>query len=147
MGKKWSKMTKKFCLLCSISQESYIKWYSFVLHNCKMIVSMSVFHFSKFWFFWVVRRVKKQKIVQNDQNLSTVPYISGTTHHMILIFGTHKRIISPGFFSHFFQILIVGVNSGKRAKNDPWLPISSCPTLYLKNCRSYRQDFCYTGVK
>ena len=30
---------------------------------------------------------------------------------------------------------------GKRAKNDLKLPISVCFALYLRNCRSYHQDF------
>ena len=35
----------------------------------------------------------------------------------------------------------MGFAGGKRAKNDPKLPILVCFALYLRNCRSYHQDF------
>ena len=38
-GPKW----RKFCPSCSISQEPYIIWLSFVVHICKMIISPGVF--------------------------------------------------------------------------------------------------------
>ena len=47
----------------------------------------------------------------------------------------------------FFKILIFAVLGGKRAKNDLKLPISVCFALYLRNCRSYHQDFVnYSGT-
>ena len=53
-GVKWQKMVQiniKFCLSCSISQELYIIWLSFMVHICKMIISPGTFLiFSKFWF-------------------------------------------------------------------------------------------------
>ena len=59
---------KKFCLSRFISQEPYIIQFSFMLHICNVIISPGgVFIFSKFWFFWVVRGMKVQKIVQNDE--------------------------------------------------------------------------------
>ena len=36
---------------------------------------------------------------------------------------------------------------GKSAKNDLKLPVSVCHALYLRNCRSYHQEFWYAGVK
>ena len=51
-----------------------------------------------------------------------------------------KVMISSANFL-FFQNLIFGVfRGGKRAKNDPILPISVCVALYFRDCRSY-QDF------
>ena len=49
----------------------------------------------------------------DKKTLSFALYISGTIHHMILIYGAHvlKDNISRCFL-HFFQILIFGVNSG-----------------------------------
>ena len=44
-----------------------------------------------FQFFGQVSRVKGQKIAQNDKNktiTSVTCHISGTVHHMIIIFGT-----------------------------------------------------------
>ena len=61
---KWQKMVqneKKFCLLCSISQQPYIVWFSFMVHVCKMIISSGVFLFFKTLIFQVARRVKGQK--------------------------------------------------------------------------------------
>ena len=44
--------------------------------------------------------------------MSVELHISGTIHHMILINGTHVlKDNVQAFFLHFFEILIVGVNS------------------------------------
>ena len=47
-------------------------------------------------------------------------HISGTIHHIIVIYGTlvQNDNISKGFF-HFYKILIIGFGGVKRAKNDP----------------------------
>ena len=51
-GQKTVQNNKKFCPYCSISQEPYIMWLSFMLHMCKMIISPgSFFIILKFWFF------------------------------------------------------------------------------------------------
>ena len=46
---------KKFCLLHSISQEPNIIWLWFMVHMCKMIISVIFFffHFFKILIFWV----------------------------------------------------------------------------------------------
>ena len=50
-GQKIAQNDKNFCLSCLISQERYIIWSSFVVHNCKMIITSGVFFiFSKVWF-------------------------------------------------------------------------------------------------
>ena len=84
---KW----KKNCLLHFLSQEPYIIWLSFMIHKCSMIISLGLFFsiFSKFLIFWVVERVKGQKMTQNDKTLSFALYISRTMHHMILMYCTH----------------------------------------------------------
>ena len=73
---------KKFCPLISISQESYILWLSFMVNIYKMIISSDVlFIFLKFWFSGFRRRVKGQKLVENDKkfcqscSMSQEPYI------------------------------------------------------------------------
>ena len=43
----------------------------------------------KILIFQVVKGLKEQKMSENDKNLSVAPYISGTTYHMIFIYGTH----------------------------------------------------------
>ena len=54
------------------------------------------FCFSKFWFFWVVRRVKGQKIAQNDKKLCPLQFIS-------------QEQYLQQFCFIFFKILIFGV--------------------------------------
>ena len=75
----------------AISQEQYSIWSWFLVHLCKMMISPGAFfHFFKILIFWVVRRVKGQKNSPKWQKtLSFALYISGTIHHMILIYGTH----------------------------------------------------------
>ena len=97
--------------------------------KCKIIIFPGVvffffffFHFFKILIFRVVRRVKGQKMAQNDKKL-VAPYISGIMHYMIFIMvHMFERIIYPSVFLHFFKILIFGFNSGvklqKMAQND-----------------------------
>ena len=119
---------------------------------CKMIISSDIFfHFFKILFFWVVRGVKGQKIVQNDEKFCVTLHISGTTHHMI-IFVVHKckMIISPGvFFFYFFKILIFWVvrrvKGQKMAQNNKKaLPVMP---LYLGNHLLYDLHLWYKCVK
>ena len=69
--------------------------------------------------------------------------ISGTVHHILQFLVVHmcEMMISPANF-FIFQSFDFGVfQRGKRAKNDLKLPISVCFSLYLRNCRSYHQEF------
>ena len=96
---------KTFCLLCSISQEPYIMWLSFVVHKCKMMISPCVFfQFLKILIFWVLRRVKGQKIVQNDKRFSLpTPYLKNHgSHDCHLWYTSLKRWYLHAFFS-FYQ--------------------------------------------
>ena len=52
IGQKTVQNDKKFCLLRSISQKSYIIWLSFMLHMCKMIIPPVVFSFLQNFNFW-----------------------------------------------------------------------------------------------
>ena len=89
------------------------------------MISPGFFSFFVILIFWVVKGVKGQKMVQNDKKiLSVVLHISGTIHHMIFIYGTHKENgnISVHFFffySCFKNFDFLGCNGGKRAKNIP----------------------------
>ena len=82
--------------------------------------------------------IKGQKMTQNDKkfclshSISQEPYI-------ILQFSVHmyKMMISPSNFFIFQNFDFWG----KRSKNDLKLPISLCFALYIRNCRSYHQDF------
>ena len=107
---------------------------------------MCFFHFFKILIFQVVRRVKGQKMAKNDKKLSAVPYISGTIHHMIFIYGTPVWCTIYG--AHFFQVLIFGVGSGvkgqKMAQNDKKLCLSH--SISQKHT-SYDCDFWNACVK
>ena len=80
------------------------------------------FHFFKILIFLFVRGLKGQKNSLKWQNIiSGMLYISGTMHHMIVIYGTLKwnNDIFRWFF-HFFKILIFWiVREGRvvKAKN------------------------------
>ena len=85
-----------------------------------MMTSPGIFLiFPKLWFFQVVSGGKRAKNGPEWQKiLSLMLHISGTIHHMIVIFGTHvwNDNISRCCF-HFFKILIFRVVRGvKRAK-------------------------------
>ena len=76
----WPSIRPSVCLLHSISQEPYIIWSWFLLHICEMMISSGFFFiFSKFWFF-----SPKWEITIT----SVMHHISGTVHHLIIIFGT-----------------------------------------------------------
>ena len=117
---------------CSLSHfifwEPYIIWLPFILHLCKMIISLGVFFiFSKFW--------KGQKMVQNDKKLCLLHLISQEPYLILLSFMVHmcKIIISPGIFFHFFKTLIFwvvrGVKGQKTIQNDKKFCLSQAPYL------------------
>ena len=85
-GQKMVQNYKKFCLLCFISQESYIIWLSLVVHLCELMISPGVFFiFSKFWFSGLLEGgVKGQKMVQNEKKFCHAPYLRNHTydHHL-----------------------------------------------------------------
>ena len=58
-------------------------------YTCKMIISADFcFIFFKILIFWVVRVIKRQKNCPKWQKiLSVILHISGTIHHMIVIYG------------------------------------------------------------
>ena len=123
-GQKMVQNDKRFCLLHAISQEPYIIWLSFIVEICKIIIPPVVFLNFKILIFWVVRGLKGN-------------CTSGTVHHMIVC----KMMIFPANFFIFQNFDFWGFYGGKRAKDDLKLPISVCFALYLRNCRSYHQDF------
>ena len=81
---------KNFCLSRSVSQKLNIIWFSFKSHLCKMIISPGGFSiFTKFWFFGLLRGKKAKNSPKWQKILSVVLHISGTIHHMTVIYGTH----------------------------------------------------------
>ena len=134
-GQKMVQNDKKFCLMCSISQESYIISYLFMVLMCKMIISLGVFFiFSKFWFSELLGG-KGQKLAHNDKKLCLLRLIFQEPYIIWLSFVVHqcKVIISPG------------IKKGqKMLQNDKK---KNGLTLYVRNCTSYDCGFWYTCVK
>ena len=122
---------KKFCLLCSISQEPYIKWLWFMVQMCKMIISPGGFFNFKILIFQVVGTER----VKNDPKWPVCGTLYFRNH---ISYGLHlwytcvyKRIISPGIFFIFlkkfnFRIIREWDGGGKRTNNGPkWQKILS----------------------
>ena len=119
-GWKWQKV----CLLHSISEEPYLIWLLFMVHICKMVISSGVFfHFYKILIFQIVRGVKGQNLVQNNKKFSVTLHISGTIHHMNVIYGTH--VWNNNIFRHFFHFwkkkiswVVRGLKGQKMVQNE-----------------------------
>ena len=138
-GKKWPKMTK-FFVCYTLYFRNHI--------SDKKIISPGIFFilFSKFrssGYLGVWGVVKEQKIAQNDKKFCLSHFVSQEPYIIWLWVLVHmcKMIISRANF-FIFQTFDFKVFRGiKRAKNDMKLPIPVCFTLYLRNCRSYHQEF------
>ena len=110
----------------AISQKQYNLWPWFLVHLCKMMISLGFFfRFSKFWFFGLLsggKRLKDKNWSKMRKILSVAFHISGIIHHMILLM-CNMKISQEGFFifSNFLDCY-----GGKRAKNSPeWQKILS----------------------
>ena len=112
-GQKMAQNDKKFCLLCFISQESYILWLSFMVHLCEIMISPGLFFvcFFGFLIFWVVSGVKGQKMVQNKKRICLSPCISPESYITWFSFMAHmcKMIISTDIFFIFSKFWFYGL--------------------------------------
>ena len=83
-GQKITQNDKKSCLSHSMSQEAYIIWLWFLVYFCKMIISPDFFKIFSEW---------PKKMAKNgpkwQKSLSVALNISGTIHHLIVVYGTH----------------------------------------------------------
>ena len=98
--------------------------------------------FSKFWFSGSIGgwKVKKWSIMTKNSVCCT-PYLRNHTwYDCDFCYTCVKWWYLQQIFS-FLKILIFGVFKGQKDKKWPKLPISICFALYLRNCRSYHQDF------
>ena len=143
---KWKITIRSVCQQFDQSHISYdchlwytsVKWY--YLQALKNLI------------FRVVRRVKVQKKGPKWQKtFSFALYISGTIHHMILIYGAHqwKENIYKCFL-HFFKILILGSIVGWKSKRRPKMTKISqclCYTPYLSKHTLFDCVFCCTNLK
>ena len=128
---------KKFHLLCSISQESYIIWFSFMVFMFKMIIPPGVFFFFflKILIFWVVTGQKGQKMEQNDDKFCLSCLISQEPYIIWPLFVVLKDNTSRCFsiFSKFWFFGLLGVSKGKNGpkwqKNCPLHFISQKPYI------------------
>ena len=98
---------RKVSPLCSISQEPYIIWLSFMMHMCKMIISPGVFFFYllQFWFSrssggWKCKTWPK---ITKNFVCCTLYFRNHISYDLHLWYTyIYKRIISPVIFFHFF---------------------------------------------
>ena len=100
-----------------ISQEQYSIWSWILLHLCKMMISPGAFfYFFKFWIFWILGRVKGQKVDQNDKKFCQSLFISLEPYLIWLSFRVHlcKMIISPGIFLIFSKFLFFRLLGGSK---------------------------------
>ena len=107
-----------------------------------MIISRGASFNFKILFFRVVMRLIRQKMAQNDKKFCLSHSLSQEPYIIWLWFLVHmcKMMISAANFFILQNFYFWSFLGGKRAKNDlKWASI--CFALYLRNCRSYYQDF------
>ena len=128
-GPKWQKRP-----WCSIFQEPYIIWLSFMGHICKMRSPLRSF-FQKFWFSGLL--VKEQKTVQNDENFFLSYSISQEPYIIWLSFMVHIcKMISPSVAFIFSKFWFLGSSGGWKGKKQAKMTNNVCLVLYL-NHKSY----------
>ena len=116
-GQKMFQNEKKFCLLCSISQESYIIWFSFMVFMFKMIIPPGVFFFffSQFWFSGLLlgkKGKKRRKMMTNS--ICRAWYLR--SHISYDHYLWYIRIIPPGVFLFFQNFDFLGCEVCQRVK-------------------------------
>ena len=131
-GQKVAQNDKKSvcCSSCLVNHTSYDfhLWYT-ILNWYYLHFFFFFFIFFKILIFQVVRRVKGQKMAQNDKKLCLSCLIFQKPDIIWSSFMVHmcKRIISAGFLYIFLQMLIFGISSGvkgqKMTQNDKKLSV------------------------
>ena len=88
-GQNMVQNDKKFCLLCSTSQ-NHASYDCHLWYMCEMIISPGIFFkISKVWFSWLPGSERAKTSQKWETILWVLPYISGTLYHIIFIYGTH----------------------------------------------------------
>ena len=132
-----------------ISQEKYSIWSWFLVHLCKMAISLGFFFiFSKFWFLEFLG-ANGQKIVQNSKKFCPSRSISQESYIIWLSFMVNvcKMIISPGFFFSFSKFWFFGLLGGGSKKWSKMTRNSVCCISYLGKHTSYDCHLWYAFVK
>ena len=93
----------KFCLLCSMSQESHIIWF-YGAHLQNDNISRIFFILSKFWFSMSLGGPK----MKNKNHIHHMPYLRNSIAYDHDFWLHLSKMISPGFF-YFPKILIFWV--------------------------------------
>ena len=109
---------KKLCLSCSISEEPCIIWLSFMVHLCKLIISLAVFSF--FQSFDLANwRHKRAKNGPKWQKIVAVSFVSQEPCMILFWFLVHmcKMMISPAIFFIFFKFRFFLVFSPLKTQN------------------------------
>ena len=106
-GKKWPKMTKKICLLQLTFQEPYIIWLLFMVHLCKMMISLGLFflffhYFDSLGFYGARGKGKKWSKMRKKVCLSHSVWF----WFLVLM---SKMIISPGVYVIFLKFWFSGL--------------------------------------
>ena len=116
MTKNGPERTKDYIPSHVISQEQYSVRSWFLIHLCKMISPGVFLFFSKL----LLGGLKGKKWPKWQQIMSVELHISGSIHHMIVVYGTHMENanISRNFFS-FSKFDFLSIKRVKRAKYGP----------------------------
>ena len=106
---------------------------SFMVHKCKRIISPGIFFiFSKGQFPASSGGKRAKNGPKYQKILSVSVCISGTVHHMLVIFGTHEwNDISSKFF-HYFKIFFDFLGSNKWPKTTNFTLSCWNWNLYMK---------------
>ena len=116
-GKKYSKMKRNnYIRHMSYLRNSIAYDYDFLVHLCKMMISVSVFfYFFKIFIFWAVIGLKGQKMAQNNEKSCLLCITSQEQCIVWLSFMVplFKMMVSPCVFSSFskfwFFLVVTGL--------------------------------------
>ena len=127
-------MTKKKSVCCIWYLSNHISYDCHLWYTCVNNISRSFFHLFKILIFWIVSRVKGQKIAQNYKKNSVMTcsawYIKNHTSWLPSLVHKCKIILSPGIFLFFQNFGFLGGEEGQRAKNGPkWQRL--CPLHFI----------------
>ena len=111
---------KKFCLLHSISQESYTISFPFIVHMGKIISPRFFYISSKFWFSGLFGRQKgkKQSKMRKKNSICHAPYLRDHTSYDFHLQYIHIKWWYLQEFCSFFQNL-----DSPRCLEDKWTKI------------------------
>ena len=115
------------------------------------MISPSIFFiFSKFWFFRLLGGKRAKNSPKWEITITSVMHhVSGTGHHLIIIFGTRMQNDDVQvFFFIFSKLWFFGLLRGQKGKKWPKLKNNYIRhTPYLRNRTSSDHNFWHTYLK